>query len=79
MDWSNKIISDPAIMSGKPTIKGTRLSIELILGRLADGWSEKDILESYPNLTREDMRAVFAYVQDCLKDGMLVHEGLILK
>lgn len=79
MDWTDRIVSDPEVLVGKPTIKGTRLSVELILDRLADGWTEKDLLESYPRLTREDIRAVFAYVQDCLKDGLLFHHDLIAK
>lgn len=79
MDWSDRIVSDSDILVGKPTIKGTRLSVELILDRLAAGWTEKDLLDSYPRLTREDIRAVFAYAQDCLKDGLLFHHNLVSK
>lgn len=43
---------------GKPSIKGTRISVELILDLLSSGWSESDILESYPHLTQENMKAV---------------------
>lgn len=79
MDWHDRIISDESVLLGKPTIKGSRISLELILDRLADGWTEKDILESYPRLTREDLQAVFAYVRECLKDGLLFepHASLI--
>ncbi|TXH30103.1 MAG: DUF433 domain-containing protein [Cyclobacteriaceae bacterium] len=66
MDWRLHIISDNAILLGKPTIKGTRISVELILDLMANGWTEKMIFESYPQLTPEDLRAVFAY----LKEGM---------
>ena len=79
MNWQDRIISDPEVLVGKPTIKGTRILLELILDRSADGWTEKDILESYPRLTRDDLRAVFAYVQDCLKDGLLFHPDLGIK
>ncbi len=48
MDWKGHIISDKNILLGKPTIKGTRISVEFILERLADGWSEEKILDSYP-------------------------------
>lgn len=72
MNWSERIISDPEVLLGKPTIKGTRLAVDFIMGRLADGWTEKDLLENYPRLTPDDIRAVFAYASECLRDGMLV-------
>src|SRR5688500_18613260 len=72
MNWSDRIVSDSEVLNGKPTIKGTRLAVEFILERLADGWSEQEVLENYPRLTPEDLRAVFAYANDCIKDGFLV-------
>ena len=71
IDWKQYIVADPQVLGGKPTIAGTRLSVELILERLADGWSEADILESYPNLTPEAIRTVHAYTYACMKDGLL--------
>ena len=71
MDWQDRIVCDPDIMVGKPTIKGTRLAVDFLLDRLADGWSEKDLLENYPRLTPEDLRAVFAYAAESIKDDML--------
>lgn len=71
MDWKEYIISDKEILLGKPTIKGTRLSVEHIIGLLAQGWSENQILESYPRLTKESLQAVFSYIQDCIHDGLL--------
>lgn len=71
MNWQDKIVSDKEILLGKPTIKGTRLSVEFVLERPADGWSEEQLLENYPRLKREDLQAVFAYVNDCLKDGLM--------
>lgn len=72
MDWSERIISDPEVLVGKPTIKGTRLSVEFILERLADGWTEQQLLDNYPRLTPDDLRAVFAYAMESLKDGLFV-------
>lgn len=79
MNWEDRIVSDPQVLVGKPTIKGTRISVELVLDRLADGWSEKDILQSYPRLTKEDIQAVFSYVQECFKDGLLFHQDVAIK
>lgn len=52
------------VMLGKPVIRGTRIPVELILRRLSEGASEDDLLESYPNLTREDLRAAVAWAAD---------------
>jgi len=71
MDWADRIVSDPEVLVGKPTIKGTRISVELIFDRLANGWSENDLLESYPRLTREDIRAAFSYANECFHDGLM--------
>ncbi|MFP4092804.1 MAG: DUF433 domain-containing protein [Cyclobacteriaceae bacterium] len=71
MDWKDRITSDKNILLGKPVIKGTRISVEFILERLAHGWTEEKILASYPHLKREDIQAVFAYLNDCVKDGLL--------
>lgn len=57
MNQHNSIISDPGILGGKPVVNGTRISVELLRNRLADGWSVDDLLTSYPHITREDVRA----------------------
>ena len=67
MNWQEHIISDPKILIGKPTIKGTRISVELILELFSSGWSEKQILDSYPSITVDSIRAVFAYLKDCIQ------------
>jgi uncharacterized protein (DUF433 family) len=72
MNWKDRIISNRDVLLGKPVIKGTRISIEFILERLANGWSEQMLLESYPHLQKEDIQAVFAYLNDCVKDGLIV-------
>jgi len=71
MNWQDRIVSDKAVLLGKPTIKGTRISVEFILERLANGWTEQQVLENYPRLSREDLQAVFSYAADSLKDGLL--------
>lgn len=71
MNWKDRIVSNRDILLGKPVIKGTRISIEFILERLADGWTEEKILESYPHLSREDIHAVFAYLNDFAKNGLI--------
>ena len=71
MDWRKYIHSNPNILLGKPVVKGTRLSIEFILGLFAAGWTEAQILESYPTLNAESIRAVFAFAAECMQDEVL--------
>jgi len=68
MDWHGRITSDPQVMVGKPVVKGTRLSVEFLIEQLANGWSEADLLASYPGLSREDLQACYAFVAETLKD-----------
>ena len=68
MNWKEFIHADPHILAGKPVVKGTRLSVVFILGLLANGWSEQQILANYPQLTKENLQAVFAFAQECLQD-----------
>jgi uncharacterized protein (DUF433 family) len=67
MEWKEYIVSDRNILLGKPVIKGTRISIELILELLSSGWTEEMIYESYPHLTQIHMHAVFSYLKDCIQ------------
>lgn len=67
MNWKQHIVSDRGILLGKPTIRGTRISVELILELLSNGWTEAMIFESYPHLTKDDLKAVFAYLKDCIQ------------
>jgi uncharacterized protein (DUF433 family) len=67
-DWEERIIVDPEILAGKPVIKGTRLSVEFILGLLGDGVSIEELLENYPRITKEDVLACVAYAADVLQD-----------
>ncbi|XHR82257.1 MAG: DUF433 domain-containing protein [Gloeotrichia echinulata GP01] len=68
MDWRKYIHSDPKILLGKPTIIGTRLSVEFLLGLFATGWTVQQVLENYPNLTPEALRAVFAFTAESLRE-----------
>ncbi len=71
MEWRAYIHADPEILVGKPVIRGTRLSVEFILELFAAGWSEDEVLENYPTLTRESLRAVFAFAVECLREEAL--------
>jgi uncharacterized protein (DUF433 family) len=62
-----RIVLDPAVLAGKPVIRGTRLSVEFIIGLMADGWSEADILANYSGLAREDITACLAYAREILQ------------
>ena len=66
MEWQERISLNPAIRSGKPCIKGTRISVYDVLEYLAGGMSEDDILNDFPDLTRDDIRAslVFAAARE---------------
>ena len=70
MDWRNYIHSDPEILMGKPVVKGTRLSIDFILRLFAKGWSEQQVLENYPTLTPEALRAIFAFAAEALNEAL---------
>jgi uncharacterized protein (DUF433 family) len=68
MDWRDHIHSDHEILSGKPVVKESRLSVDFLLGLLANGWSEDQLLDSYPNLSRDSLRAVFAFAAESTRD-----------
>jgi uncharacterized protein (DUF433 family) len=72
MEWKNHIVSDKEILNGKPIIKGTRLSVEFILERLADGWTEEMLFENYPTLNKEGLQAVYAFALENLNDATLI-------
>jgi uncharacterized protein (DUF433 family) len=66
-DWRTHIEQRPDAMDGRPYFKGTRLTVRHILERLADGWSAAELLDSYPRLTAEHIRAALAYAADCVE------------
>ena len=61
MTWENRIEFKPQVLCGKAVVKGTRISVEHVVKLLGDGWTEADVLRSYPNLTAEDIKACLAY------------------
>lgn len=71
IDWIEHIEVNPEVLRGKPIVKGTRLSVEFLVERMADGWTEADIMESYPNITKDFISAICAYVYEVLKDSMI--------
>jgi uncharacterized protein (DUF433 family) len=71
MQITNYIISDPEIMMGKPVIKGTRITVELILEKLSAGESIRQIIEEHPRLTSEAIYAALAFAAQALKADIL--------
>ena len=67
MDWKDRIVVNPDVLVGKPVIKGTRLAVEFVIDLLAQGWTEMDILENYPGVTREDIASCLSYAGEVLK------------
>ena len=62
----SSIIVDPTILGGKPVVRGTRISVELLLRKLSEGASVDDLLEAYPRLTKADIHAAIAYAADTI-------------
>lgn len=62
----SQIEIDANVMMGKPVIRGTRITVELILRKLGDGATEADLVDAYPRLTREDIHAAMRYAADTL-------------
>jgi uncharacterized protein (DUF433 family) len=69
-----RIEVNPAVMVGKPVIRGTRIPVELILRKFSEGATEKDLQEAYPRLDKKDIQAAFAYAA-----ASLAHETIILQ
>lgn len=65
--WQDVIHADPAVMMGKPVIKGTRITVELILEKLAAGEPMDQLLDAHPQLTEEAVRAALAFAADALR------------
>ena len=70
-----RITADPAIMMGKPCIKGTRITVELILRKLGAGRSFSDIFEAYPQLAEDDLRAALAFAADYMEHETILVAG----
>jgi uncharacterized protein (DUF433 family) len=68
MTWTDFISADPNVLGGKPVIRGTRLAVDFVLALLAEGWSREQLRASYPQVTDESLRAVFAYAAEVLHE-----------
>jgi uncharacterized protein (DUF433 family) len=68
MNWKDHIVATPDTLVGRPRIKNTRISVELIIGSLANGWSFEQVLESYPNITHDDILAALAFAAEMLHE-----------
>jgi len=66
INWRSRITADPAVLVGKPTVRGLRISVEQILRALAEGVPETEILADYPDLEADDLRACLAYAADMI-------------
>jgi uncharacterized protein (DUF433 family) len=71
---NDRIEINPEVMLGKPVIRGTRIPVELLLRKLAEGATESDLIDAYPRLVQADIRAAFAYAAEAL-----AHETIILQ
>jgi len=75
MTITDRIEINPKVMMGKPVIRGTRVTVELILRKISEEATESDLLEAYPRLTREDIKAAIRYAADAIAH----EETLILR
>ena len=72
MNWREQIETNQEILIGKPVVRGTRLAVEFLLGLRAEGWSDAQILENYPQLTEISLRAVYAFAHECIREESFV-------
>ena len=80
MTFTNRIEVNPKVMLGKPVIRGTRIPVELLLRKLSEGASEAHLLDAYPRLTRDDIRAAIRYaIEQNRRNRTLAHKGNIQK
>jgi uncharacterized protein (DUF433 family) len=73
MPATDRIAIDPAVMQGRPVIRGTRITVDLLLRKLSEGATQADLLDAHPHLTAEDIRAALAYAADAV-----AHEDIVL-
>ncbi|MHA1356324.1 MAG: DUF433 domain-containing protein, partial [Candidatus Heimdallarchaeota archaeon] len=73
MSKFERIVRDPEICGGQPTIKGTRVLVTVILDCLKEGISFNDILESYPSITREDIQEIITYAKEMITGEIIVY------
>lgn len=71
----DRIETNAQVMLGKPVIRGTRVTVELLLRKLSEGASEDDLLKAYPRITREDLRAAVGFAADTLANDETIFVG----
>jgi len=71
MNWKERISVDPLVCHGKACVKGTRITVSVILDNLADDVSEKEILKSYPSLTPADIKSAIAYAAELSRERLV--------
>ena len=72
MDWRERIERDPNVLGGKPKIRGTRISAELVLSRLGEGWTIEQLIEAYPHITRDQIEACLTYAAESIATDEVV-------
>jgi hypothetical protein len=72
---NDRITCDPTVLLGKPIIKGTRIAVELIMDRLADGWSVEQIVSAYTNVQTEDVLASISFAAQMLREEQFIAVG----
>jgi uncharacterized protein (DUF433 family) len=72
MEDTKRIVSDPDIMLGKPIVKGTRITVELILRKMAEEMTFEELLEAYPHITKDDILAAISYSADVISKEELI-------
>jgi uncharacterized protein (DUF433 family) len=77
MDWRDKIDLNPSVLAGKPVVRGSRLSVDFILGLMGQGRSEIDILRNYPGITHEDIAACLQYASEILQSEKVYPATLV--
>jgi uncharacterized protein (DUF433 family) len=71
MDWRNYIHSDPAVLAGKPVVRGTRIAVDLILEKLGAGETPEQILSAHPRLTSEAIQAALLFAAEALRADLI--------
>ena len=66
MKWQERIVIDPNVLVGKPIIKGTRISVDFVIGLLGQGWTVEELLKEYEHLERKDIQACLSYASEVL-------------
>jgi uncharacterized protein (DUF433 family) len=70
MDWRQRIVCDPAVCHGRPTVKGTRVLVSVILSHLAQGERPEAIIAQFPSLADDDVRAIIAFAAEAATDDL---------